>query len=202
MLESRWIRQAIMIATTIVAVWSASAQRAVACTCQPPTIESSYNNNSDVVRAFVMTKWTMLGTTFYRAIVTHAFKGCLANASVILSTPDSSDACGAQLNLHEYYLINGQPNGTFWNMPMLAFDLCDYNVPFANLSTHDNEFLAGRTVCCGDSCECVDGSEPVSCFVDPCEVAECTEGQCVANYCGGCSAEFYDPNGYAVCEDG
>src|SRR5690606_17780540 len=28
----------------------------------------------------------------------------------------------------------------------------------------------------------------------------CPDGDCVANYCGGCNAEFYDESGYAVCE--
>ncbi|HTU63496.1 MAG TPA: hypothetical protein VMF89_33770, partial [Polyangiales bacterium] len=43
---------------------------------------------------------------------------------------------------------------------------------------------------------------PVQCFADPCSVAPaCTEGECVANYCGGCNAEFYDTFGHAVCED-
>jgi eight-cysteine-cluster-containing protein len=62
--------------------------------------------------------------------------------------------------------------------------------------------LAGRSVCCGDECSCADGSSPVSCFADPCEVTPaCSEADvCVANYCGGCNAEFYDASGYAVCQ--
>ncbi len=43
---------------------------------------------------------------------------------------------------------------------------------------------------------------PVDCFQDPCEVAEeCqlnTPIECVANYCGGCYADFYDLNGNLV----
>ena len=54
---------------------------------------------------------------------------------------------------------------------------------------------------------------PVLCIVDPCEVApECqinTPTECVANYCDGCWADFYDLNGNLVncnlpvedCED-
>jgi hypothetical protein len=194
------MQRAVLIAATVGAVWSGSAQRAEACTCQPPTIESSYNTNTEVVRVLVMSKWTMLGTTYYRGITNLAFKGCLDHHNVMLATPATSAACGQELTLGQYYLINANLNGTFWNMPILAFDLCDYNVPYANLTAHDSEFLTGRTVCCGASCECADGSAPVSCFVDPCQVAqECNEGQCVANYCGGCNAEFYDASGYAVC---
>jgi hypothetical protein len=41
----------------------------------------------------------------------------------------------------------------------------------------------------------------VECFADPCQVApSCGDGECVANYCGGCNAEFYDESGYAVCQ--
>jgi len=43
---------------------------------------------------------------------------------------------------------------------------------------------------------------PVSCFVDPCEVAsECqinTPVDCISNYCGGCYADFYNLNGNLV----
>ena len=43
---------------------------------------------------------------------------------------------------------------------------------------------------------------PVDCFVDPCLVAEeCqinTPTECVANYCDGCYADFYDLNGNLV----
>ena len=43
---------------------------------------------------------------------------------------------------------------------------------------------------------------PVDCWVDPCEVAdECqlnTPVDCVANYCGGCYADFYDLEGNLV----
>jgi len=43
---------------------------------------------------------------------------------------------------------------------------------------------------------------PVACFVDPCDVAQdCqlnTPVECVSNYCGGCHADFYDPNGNLV----
>jgi hypothetical protein len=49
-----------------------------------------------------------------------------------------------------------------------------------------------------------DCENPVSCLVDPCEVApECqinTPVECVSNYCGGCYADFYDLEGnYVDC---
>lgn len=44
---------------------------------------------------------------------------------------------------------------------------------------------------------CADGSEPVDCFVDPCESATCPgrpNAQCVPDYCGGCNFYFVKPN--------
>jgi eight-cysteine-cluster-containing protein len=85
---------------------------------------------------------------------------------------------------------------------VLSIDSCDYNPAVSALTEHDREFLEQRQVCCGDACTCADGTAPVNCFADPCSVAPaCSEGTCQANYCGGCNAEFYDENGYAVCEN-
>ncbi|XP_064603800.1 uncharacterized protein LOC135469187 [Liolophura sinensis] len=41
---------------------------------------------------------------------------------------------------------------------------------------------------------CPDGKLPLSCFANPCEVNSCPAyplAECRANYCGGCSAEYY-----------
>ena len=199
----RLARQLIAISLTTIALWTASAQRAEACKCPPPTVESSYNGSSDVVRARVLSRASAGGTTWYRARVVRTFKGCLTrNQLVLLSTPSSSATCGAQLAVGSEHLINGDAAGSVLGVPRLAINSCDYNVRASELSAHDQAFLDGRTVCCGDRCTCADGTQPVQCFVDPCQVAPaCDDGQCVANYCGGCNAEFYDDNGHAVCED-
>ena len=47
---------------------------------------------------------------------------------------------------------------------------------------------------------CPDGTQPVNCFVNPCEGATCpgVEGAvCVADYCGGCNT-LWVLNGEAV----
>jgi hypothetical protein len=56
---------------------------------------------------------------------------------------------------------------------------------------------------CGITCSntsCADGSEPVACVANPCDVETC-EGavSCVADYCGGCNAIFFDASGNQVC---
>ena len=49
--------------------------------------------------------------------------------------------------------------------------------------------------------ECPDGSEPVNCFVAPCDVSSCPaypDATCIDNYCGGCNAEYFDEYGERV----
>ena len=41
---------------------------------------------------------------------------------------------------------------------------------------------------------CPDGNDPVTCFAAPCDVSTCSaypNAECIDNYCGGCSAEYY-----------
>mgnify|MGYP000564573508 CR=1 FL=1 len=72
------------------------------------------------------------------------------------------------------------------------------------LNDYINRFvdIEGDTVQCVE-CEAInvtsiaisdDCQMPVDCFVDPCLVSECTsypDAECVANYCGGCWADYY-----------
>jgi len=72
------------------------------------------------------------------------------------------------------------------------------------LNDYINRFvdIEGDTVQCVE-CEAInvtsieisdDCQIPVNCFVDPCFVSECTsypDAECVANYCGGCWADYY-----------
>ena len=72
------------------------------------------------------------------------------------------------------------------------------------LNDYINRFvdIEGDTVQCVE-CEAInitsiaisdDCQIPVNCFVNPCSVSECTsypDAECVANYCGGCWADYY-----------
>ena len=68
----------------------------------------------------------------------------------------------------------------------------------------------------GDSIQCVECTSfnisnisisnnclnPLDCFVDPCSVSNCysyPEAECVANYCGGCWADYYLDNELIQC---
>lgn len=180
----------------------AGASRASACSCIVPTVESSYRSASDVAFVDLRRTYVTGDTRYYLGRVVRTFKGCLPTGErVVLKTPADGAACGTELRLRRY-LINGTAAGTFLGMPVLSISLCSYDRQVSTLTDHDREYLEGRTVCCGESCHCADGSQPVNCFADPCSVApECGEGECVANYCGGCNAEFYDSMGQAVCQD-
>ncbi|MBT8342871.1 MAG: hypothetical protein HKP58_13730 [Desulfatitalea sp.] len=190
----------LMTALMVTAIGAVPVQ---ACSCMPPTVASSYNHSSDVIKARIFLRIQRGDSVVYFANVQHVFKGCLStDRYVILRTPSSSAACGITLRTGDEYLINGNASGTYWGFTQLSVGLCDYNPLFSALSDEDLDFLYSRLVCCSDACICADGSRPVNCFVDPCEVApDCPDGKCQANYCGGCTAEFYDANGYAVCEN-
>lgn len=195
--------QFIVLAAATLCLWSAGSSRASACKCRPSTVESSYNTKSDVFIATIDLEITAGDTRYYVGQVDTTYKGCLiAGDLVLLKTPVESATCGAQLT-GLTHLINANLDGTLLGVSVLSIDSCSYNVEADALTDHDREFLDGRYVCCGEDCACADGSQPVQCFVDPCQVAPgCSVGECRSNYCGGCNAEFFDPDGYAVCQLG
>ena len=93
-----------------------------------------------------------------------------------------------------------------------------YNV--ANQNNIPNfEYFVNRFVEIeGDTIQCVECSavninsiflsdqcqQPVSCFVDPCTVSNCSSNdsaECAANYCGGCYADYYQDDQLITCEN-
>jgi hypothetical protein len=199
--------QALIVRSALFAVIVSSMSictpsRAEACSCVVPTVESSYGFASDVAFVDLQRTYVTGDTRYYLGRVARTFKGCLhVGQRVALKTPASGAACGTELRLRRY-LINGSAAGSFLGMPVLSISLCSYDRQVSALTDRDRAFLDGRNVCCGGACRCADGSQAVQCFAEPCSVApECSEGECVANYCGGCNAEFYDSLGRAVCQD-
>ena len=192
----------VVVVLTTLLISLLDVQRAEACSCLPSTVESSYNNSTDVAMVRVNAGLRLGSTRWYVGTVQKPFKGCLSDGQpVIIRTAASSAECGTTFSVGNSYLINGQEDGSLFGVPMIRTGLCAYNRDVSALSEADLDFLFAREVCCGDECACADGSEPVACLVDPCQVAaECPDGECVSNYCGGCNAEFYDDFGYAVCE--
>ena len=93
-----------------------------------------------------------------------------------------------------------------------------YNV--ANQNNIPNfEYFVNRFVEIeGDTIQCVECSavninsiflsdqcqQPVSCFVEPCTVSNCSSNdsaECAANYCGGCYADYYQDDQLITCEN-
>ena len=65
-------------------------------------------------------------------------------------------------------------------------------------------FVDGKKVQCRES-ECPRGVSIVACFANPCNTAVCKSSpnaKCVANFCGGCNAEFYVGSKKVSCVNG
>jgi hypothetical protein len=127
-----------------------AARPAQACSCLQPTVESSYNRSSDVIEARVLLSVPVGTERWMVARVRATYKGCLQESElVLLTTPLSSATCGINLRNGQVYLVNGTSAGSALGIDRLSIGLCDYNLPVAELTNHDQAFLDGRQVCCG-----------------------------------------------------
>lgn len=168
-----------------------TARPAKACSCIFPTLAGSYASHDAVFSATITAENVVGQTRQYTATVDTGYKGCFQyGEEVTLLTHIHGATCGITLNVGDKYLITG--TNVFFST--YSIGLCGYNRPFATLTPAEIQFLDTRFNC-GD---CVN-SNLVSCIVDPCTTASCPDGNCVANYCGGCNAEFYDDAGFPVC---
>lgn len=72
---------------------------------------------------------------------------------------------------------------------------CFLSICDPSLSCVDqNPLIADEPGICMDPSPCDEGVQEVNCFANPCDVNSCDaypKADCVANYCGGCNAEFY-----------
>ena len=92
-----------------------------------------------------------------------------------------------------------------------------YNVANQNNIPNFEYFLDRFVEIEGDTIQCIECSavnvnsiflsneceQPVSCFVEPCTVSNCTSSdnaECFDNYCGGCHADYYYEDELFVCE--
>ena len=93
-----------------------------------------------------------------------------------------------------------------------------YNVANQNNIPNFEYFLDRFVEIDGDTVQCVECSavnvnsiflsneceQPVSCFVEPCTVSNCTSSdnaECVDNYCGGCYADYFYEDELFICEN-
>jgi hypothetical protein len=104
-----------------------------------------------------------------------------------------------ELQKNTTYLITGGDGGAFYGSSLVTFGSCGFTKPWSSLTGDQKAFLNNRYNCCDDKCGCANGSMPVQCFANPCDVSTCPQGTCEANYCGGCHAEYTLDGGYGVC---
>lgn len=191
------MRRAIVVMAAALALAILAVPRsAAACSCIPPDLPTLFQKSDHVLRAHVLSVYETSDKRVHVARVLKSWKGCERRGTLVrLETPKSSAACGVTLPPGTTWLLTGSAVGPH----RIGVALCGYNVPVAQVPPADAAFLASRTVCCGGVCRCGDGSHPVLCLVDPCQVSSCPEGDCVANYCGGCNAEHWSEQGPMVC---
>jgi hypothetical protein len=174
-----------------------------ACTCLPPSLTRSYFESTDTLLVRILDKTYDDEQVRYRARVLQTFDGCTEKGDVIaLVTSRFEASCGILLAVGTEYLVTSNRRDDRHSSPYLI-NLCGYNRPADDLTAAQWHFLADREVYCDrtDETTCADGSEPLACLADPCEVADpCNEAEyCESNTCHDCEAEFYDANWKTVC---
>lgn len=197
------MRSAIAAGAVVCAVWFGLAQRAEACSCISAGIENNYEFSEHVLRVRAVASFGVVGDQRYylAQISADPYKGCLrAQRLVLVQTGTDSAGCGITLRPGVEYVLFAERVGTSFGVPVLNTGLCNGNVAWSDVTDAQKAFFESRFVCCGKGCECY-ATPQVECFADPCQVSSCSvEGAtCRANYCGGCNAEWSDPDGVRVC---
>ncbi len=98
-------------------------------------------------------------------------------------------------NCSIYYLEDEYGEFLSWITHLDDFEMLnDYNDRFVDIEGDivqciECEAINVTSIAISNECQM-----PVYCFVDPCLVSECSsypDAECVANYCGGCWADYY-----------
>ncbi|XP_077978220.1 uncharacterized protein LOC144433736 [Glandiceps talaboti] len=88
---------------------------------------------------------------------------------------------------------------------MIRFDIFNYPNPEKPDEEEESPEVHQTTTARPAIERCPDGSQPVNCLGNPCEIAECPlypNAGCRVNYCGGCNAEFYNGEGRVLnCDE-
>jgi len=131
---------------------------AEACSCMPPSIETSFETSTDVVGVRIEGRRRIDGELIYAARVIGKSKGCTERGQrILLATPESSDACGVTtLRPGQGYLIFGDEAEEWRGRTVLDIGLCDYNKPVRDLTRADWRFLRANAEECdagGPTCD-------------------------------------------------
>jgi hypothetical protein len=198
------MRSASWFALLVSLVLWAQATPAAACKCAPPDVRLNYDSAELALKVLVLGELPTAPRAGVRryiaATLDEAYKGCTPrHALVIVETKSDSAACGVTFEPGSQQLLFASSLGSRFGLPLLSTGACSGNREWSGLTEAERHFLATRYNCCGDDCGCVD-SQLVECLVDPCTVSTCAvpDAVCRANYCGGCKAEWYLPQGLSA----
>jgi hypothetical protein len=191
--------RAVLVAVAALAAVAPSP--AEACSCVQPSITAAWHEYSDTFQGRVLAERIQGRSRWYVVQVQRTFGGCTeAGDLVLVESPVSEASCGQRLTVGTSWLltVEAQPSGSHFHL-----GLCGYSRRWATLADDEVDFLLSRPVACDATSPvvCGDGSAPVQCFANSCEVeAWCDEATlCEFNSCGGCVAEFYDDRWAPVC---
>ena len=188
------------VAAALVAGLLAPSVDALACSCLQPDVIYSYRNydHTVVARAVSMQRAGQWDVWTFRLV--KDLKECARpGATFRVATSSSSAACGTSFTPGATYLLFASDTNIA-GQPRWTTNSCAGNTEVSQVSRADMAYLMDRPLFCGGQASCVDGTQPLNCLVDPCSVAAgCAGGTCESNYCGGCTAEWYDPMGYGMC---
>jgi eight-cysteine-cluster-containing protein len=178
------------------------APPARACKCAQPSVRRSYALADDVLKVRVLNPLPApSGLRRYLVVATaDALKGCISKRSlVVVETSAESASCGTRLALGSQQLLFTTAVGQRLGLPVVSTSSCSGNRVWSDLTPEEHAFLSTRFNRCGEDGACV-GTELAQCLLDPCEVSECAEPDavCEANYCGGCSAEWFTQDGLPI----
>jgi hypothetical protein len=190
------VRIALPALAAVAALALGAPSVAEACSCLEPSLSRSWHEASDTVRAVVVGERTSGQFNYYEVEVQRVFSGCTQAGDTLLVESYRSEAtCGIQLQTGTSYLLTATAHPGPGGRTAYQVGLCGFNKPWAQVTSAEKGYLASRPVYCErtDELTCADGTDPVECLVDPCSVADCPNAsRCESNYCGGCTAEFYD----------
>lgn len=175
-------------------------QEAEACRCMPPTVIASYQNHPHAVvaRAVSVQSGPQYNVWTFRLV--KDLKECgRPGMTFRVATSSSSAACGTVFTPGVSYLLFAHDTPVRGRTVWMT-GTCDGNQEISQVSRADISYLMDRPLSCGGQATCVDGSQQLNCLVDPCQVSPaCPGSTCEANYCGGCTAEWYDATGNGQC---
>lgn len=178
----------------------ASTQEAHACRCVVPDVISSYQtrDHAFVARAVSVQMGAQYHVWTFRLV--KDLKGCeRPGATIRVVTASDPSACGASFTPGVSYLVYAT-DVNIGGRRVWQTTTCDGNRELSQLTRDEIGYLMDRPITCNGVTTCANGSQPVSCLVDPCTTSPaCRGATCEANYCGGCTAEWYDVNGAGQC---